>query len=177
MEYLLYALIPPFLAFTNRIRGGLFRERAIATLPYYGSTIARTIYGLSISLSLLALGVPILYSSIFIVTTFLGHAIGPFNEWQYMQEPKKMVLGMSARGLILVGPSMVAWATFVDPWGLVPLGVLGALMGPVYWVAQKKLPAYSWMTDHPTRLSRNDTSEVIYGLLTGVAYVIAWGIS
>jgi len=174
MEYLLYALIPIFTAFTNRIRGGLFRERAQLVFPAYGSTIARSVYGLSIALSLFALGLPAVYAATFVATIFLGHAIGPFNEWQYMQEPKKMVWGMSARGIILVGPSMVAWATFVSPWGLIPLFILGALMGPVYWVSQIKLPPYGWMTDHPTRLEKNDTSEVIYGALTGIAFVVAW---
>ncbi len=162
-------LIPLFLAFMNRVRGGLFQHPIKNFFPYYGTTVGRLVYGTAIGLSSLLLGAHYLLALTLIGTTLLGHAIAPFAPFQFMERSND-VFTMSLRGLILTGASAIAIMYFHTFLGGALYLALGALMGPVYKLGQI-LPIVPILNDDPTTRDKNDTSEVLYGLLTGFILV------
>jgi hypothetical protein len=164
-------LIPTVLGFLNRIRGGLFGDKIRKVLPWYGTTIGRLIYSSGVGASALILGGgPVLAASL-VGTTFLGLAIAPFAPFQFMERSNDILI-MSLRGLILVGASSVAMASLHSVGaGLITL-LAGALMGPVYLLGQR-LPLIPVLNDDPATVDKNDTSEVLYGILTGILLLIA----
>lgn len=157
--------------FMNRVRGGLFGDKIRNVISFYGTTISRIMYGLSIAGATLLLGGSLTLAGVLVLTTWLGHAIAPFAPFQFMERSND-ILVLSLRGLILTGASSVAVMALHSLTGGLVLLALGALMGPVYKLATL-LPIIPVFNDDPNTRSTNDTAEVLFGLLTGLAMVMA----
>lgn len=164
-------LIPTVLGFLNRVRGGLFGDKIRKVLPWYSTTIGRLIYSGGLGIAALALGGGLLLSTILVGTTFLGLAIAPFSPFQFMQRSNDL-LTMSIRGLILVGASSVAMASLHSVGAGIVILLSGAMMGPVYLLGQR-LPLIPLLNDNSSTADKNDTSEVLYGILTGILLIIS----
>jgi hypothetical protein len=161
----------PLLAFMNRVRGGLFEEEIRELVPYYGTTISRILYGISIASAIIILGGSPLLATIAIATTWLGHAIAPFAPFQFMERSNDL-LTMSLRGAILTGATGVAIMALHSVMGGLLFAVGGLLMGPVYLLGAK-LPVMPFLNDNPATSHTNDTSEVLFGLLTSVLLILS----
>lgn len=164
-------LIPILLGFLNRIRGGLLGDKIRKILPWYGTTAGRLVYSTAIGTSTLILGGGPLLASILVGTTFLGLAIAPFAPFQFMERSND-ILTMSLRGLILMGASSVALASLHSVGAGIVVLLGGAFMGPTYLLGQT-LPLIPILNDDPTTVDKNDTSEVLYGIVTGIFLLIA----
>lgn len=159
------------MAFVNRVRGGLFGESIRRVLPFYGTTIGRSLFGLTAAGVAFFLGSDLYLAAAIAVTAFLGFAIGPFSPFQAMLEMKDL-LKMSLRGLLVTGFTGVAIAVLADPLNGIIFGLSGALMGPIYLLAIKQLPLVPLFNDNPATLDKNDTAEVLHGLIYGVMLVL-----
>lgn len=164
-------IISLLLAFTNRVRGGLFGDAIRTKIPFYGTTLGRLIFSISVAGSTLILGGSLLLAALAIGTVFLGHAIAPFAPFQFMERSNDLLI-MSLRGVILTGATGILLMTMghVLGGGLFVLG--GLLMGPIYKLA-RLLPVVPLFSDNPATMDKNETAEVLFGFVTGLLLILA----
>lgn len=155
----------------NRVRGGYGGERIRSVVPFYGTTAARILYGISIAGSSLLLGGSAILAAVIIVTTFLGHAIAPFAPFQFMDRSNDVLI-MSLRGAILTGATGVAIMALYSVTGGLLFAASGLLMGPVYRLGTM-LPVVKLFNDGTTAPHTNETSEILFGLLTSVVLILS----
>lgn len=171
MEVLTHALIVTIAAVGNRVRGGMFSKALKTAVPLYGTTVGRIIYGLTLGASTLVLGGSLILAGLVALGTFIGHVIAPFAPFQYMERSNDVLI-TSLRGLILTTATGVAIMALHSVPGGVIFSLGGLIMGPAYLLGSK-LPTIKIFNDDPSTAHTNDTSEVIFGMLTGVLLILS----
>lgn len=171
MEVLTHALIVTIAAVGNRVRGGMFSKALKTAVPLYGTTVGRIIYGLTLGASTLVLGGSLILAGLVALGTFIGHAIAPFAPFQYMERSNDVLI-TSLRGLILTTAAGIAIMSLHSVVGGVVFSLGGLLMGPAYLLGSK-LPVVSIFNDDPSTQHTNDTSEVLFGAITGILLILA----
>lgn len=165
------ALIILFITAMNRVRGGYGGDKIRTLVPFYGTTVSRLLYGLSIGISTLLLSGNLLLSTVVIATVFLGHAIAPFAPFQFMERSNDILI-TSLRGAILTGATGIAIMSLHSAAGGVLFAASGLLMGPVYKLGSM-LPTVKAFNDGTVEPHTNETSEILFGLLTSVILLLS----
>jgi len=147
--------IPSGLA--NRIRGGWLANDIKNIFPFWATTSARLFVSAVISTPIFFTQPPRV-SILFYILLYIGFIFG-WSPWQYMANPLKDILILTARGLLLTVP-----AGFVC--GLYYFALSGSLMGLSYWIAYQfpfkyiDRDWYSWIG--------SDWGEIIFGGVLGL---------
>ena len=155
----------------NRIRGGYGGDYVRKLIPFYGTTVSRIFYGVLIGGSAFLLGASSLLSAIIVGTVWLGHAIAPFAPFQFMERSNDLFV-MSLRGLILNGATGVAIMSLHSVFGGLTFVLGGLLMGPAYKLGMS-LPIVPLFNDGTVTPHQNETSEILFGLLTSVFLILS----
>lgn len=167
-------LVTLLLAFTNRVRGGFLGDAIRTTIPFYGTTLGRLVFSISVAVSVLLLGGSLITAALSIGTVFLGHAIAPFAPFQFMERSND-ILVMSLRGVILTGATGILFMSTGHLVGGALFVAGGLLMGPVYKLA-RMLPVVPLFSDNPATMDKNETAEVLFGALTGLLLVLTFAL-
>lgn len=165
------AIVIILVTLMNRIRGGYGGDKIRTLVPFYGTTIGRILYGLSIGVSILLLGGSLTLAAVVVGTTVLGHAIAPFAPFQFMERTNDILI-MSLRGLILTGATGVAIMALHSPIGGALFALSGLLMGPMYKLGSM-LSVVKVFNDGTVAPHTNETAEILFGLLTSLALILS----
>lgn len=155
----------------NRVRGGYGGDKIRTVVPFYGTTIGRILYGLSVGLSTVLLGGSLVLSALVVGTVFLGHAVAPFAPFQFMERSNDILI-MSLRGLILTGATGIAIMALHSALGGLLFAFSGLLMGPTYKLATLLTPV-KLFNDGTVEVNTNETAEILFGLLTSVILILS----
>lgn len=154
MLWILWA-IPSALA--NRIRGGWLMNYIKKVFPFWATTPARLFVSAVISIPVF-ITQPWRVSALFYVLLYLGFVFA-WAPWQFMINPKKDILVLTARGLLLTIPSGFVCDLY---W----FALSGCLMGLVYWMSYK-LP-FKYKQEDGYVWSGSDWGELIFGGVLGL---------
>ena len=165
------ALVILLITLGNRVRGGYGGDKIRNIIPFYGTTVSRLSYGVLLGGSALLLGSSPVLAAVMILTTYLGHAVAPFAPFQFMQRSNDILI-TSLRGLILNGATAIAIMALHSLSGGLVFLAGGLLMGPAYKLG-RILPVIPLFNDGTVAAHENETSEILFGLLTSVILILS----